>query len=77
MNAFKGQLEGVLKDQEINFLEHEKLIKELDTSSELFKVLLIKTNSTIPYSSVFIRLECGYWSEELENKLRHQIQTKH
>jgi hypothetical protein len=33
-------------------------------------VLVLKTRLTIPYTSVFIRLECGYWSADAEKRLR-------
>ncbi len=35
-----------------------------------FHILVLKTRMTIPYTSVFIRLECGYWSADAEKRLR-------
>jgi len=31
---------------------------------------MIKTNLSLPYTSVFIWLDCGYWSDEAEKRLR-------
>jgi hypothetical protein len=28
---------------------------------------------TIPYTSVFLRLDCGYWTDEQEKKLRAKM----
>jgi len=28
---------------------------------------------TIPYTSVFMRLDCGYWTEDQENRLREMM----
>jgi hypothetical protein len=28
---------------------------------------------TIPYTSVFVRLECGYWSADAEKRLREKM----
>ena len=49
---------------------HNDVISMLDKSGETFHVLLLKTNMTKAYTSVFIRLDCGYWSDEDEANLR-------
>jgi len=36
-------------------------------------VLVLKTTMTIPYSSVFIRLDCKYWSADAEKRLRARM----
>jgi hypothetical protein len=33
-------------------------------------VLILKTDLTLPYTSVFIELDCGYWGPEKEQALR-------
>jgi hypothetical protein len=30
---------------------------------------------TLPYTSVFIRLDCGYWSDEAELELRAAMEA--
>ena len=42
----------------------------LDESAVHFRVLVIKTRCTIPYSSVFLQLDCAYWSGDQESTLR-------
>lgn len=32
--------------------------------------MIIKTDLPLPYTPVFIRLDCGYWSAEAEKELR-------
>jgi hypothetical protein len=34
---------------------------------------VLKTNATIPYSSIFIRLNCKYWSDDAEQRLRARM----
>jgi hypothetical protein len=34
---------------------------------------IIKTNITIPYTSVFFQLEFGYWNTEAEENLRKEL----
>ncbi len=51
-------------------LPHEQIIAKLDEAGETFKVLLIKTPLTKPYTSVFFQLECRYWNAASERQLR-------
>ena len=52
---------------------HEQIIGKLDEAGKTFKVLLIKTPLTKPYTSVFFQLECGYWNAESEKQLRNAM----
>jgi L-fucose mutarotase/ribose pyranase (RbsD/FucU family) len=54
-------------------LPHEKIIAKLDEAGKTFKVLLIKTRLTLPYTSVFLQLDCAYWTAESEKELRASI----
>jgi len=45
----------------------------IDDAGKTFRVLFIKTNTTIPYTSVFLRLDCGYMTDEIESKIRDAI----
>ena len=52
-------------------LHHNKeLFPKFDAVSKQFSILVLKTNCTIPYSSVFLELDCGYWNESKEKSLR-------
>jgi D-ribose pyranose/furanose isomerase RbsD len=67
---YKKQLDRLLKDEKVDKVLHEKLISDVDEAAKLFNILVLKTNLTIPYTSVFIRLDCGYWNAEQEQKMR-------
>jgi hypothetical protein len=54
---------------------HEKIISNIDEAGKTFHVLVLKTNMTIPYTSVFFRLDCKYWSADQERNLRSIMQT--
>jgi hypothetical protein len=58
---------------EAQALPHEQIISKLDEAGRTFHVLVLKSTMTIPYTSVFIRLDCGYWTEEQENRLREKM----
>lgn len=66
-------INALLAKREVKTLPHDSVFKKLDTESKLFKVLVIKTDQLIPYSSVFIRLDCGYWNAGKEAELRKAI----
>lgn len=52
-------------------MDENSLVSE---RSAMFKVLVLKTTEVIPYSSVFIELDCKYWSAEQEKALREKMQ---
>lgn len=56
--------------QNVQTMLHDAVFKKLDAESKLFKVLVIKTNETIPYTSVFLQLDCAYWNGDKEKELR-------
>ena len=41
-----------------------------------FDVLVIRTTTALPYSSVFLELRPGYWDGESEQRLRTEMQRK-
>lgn len=51
-------------------LEHEEIIDRLNAAATKFEVLVIKTRFTIPYTTVFLELDCGYWTADSEARLR-------
>jgi hypothetical protein len=61
---------------EVHSLPHEEIIGKLDEAGKTFHVLVLKTRMTIPYTSVFVRLDCGYWTEEQEKRLREKMSAK-
>lgn len=76
VEKYRADLKRLLAKYPSKSMSHEDLISKLDKSSKLFNVLLLKTDLTIPYTSVFIELDCGYWNSEKENELRDLIKAK-
>lgn len=65
---------GKYVEGDLQCLHHNKeLFPKFDAVSKQFSILVIKTNCTIPYSSVFLELGCGYWSDEKETMLRKKM----
>ncbi len=61
ISAYRNSLTSLLKSQPTHSLLHEEIISKLDKSAQTFNVLILKTNMRLPYTSVFIELDCGYW----------------
>ena len=70
VTTYREALAKLVGETEARSLRHEQIISKLDEAGKTFHILVLKTRMTIPYTSVFIRLECGYWSAEAEKKLR-------
>jgi hypothetical protein len=65
-----GQLLGKTGAQS---LRHEEIISRLDEAGKTFHILVLKTKMAIPYTSVFVRLDCGYWTDDAEKRLREAM----
>lgn len=70
IDAYRAELRQVLGDRQAISKPHEQIIGMLDEAGKTFNVLILKTTMTLPYTSVFIQLDCGYWSAEAEKALR-------
>ncbi|MBV9499570.1 MAG: hypothetical protein JO138_09365 [Acidobacteriaceae bacterium] len=70
---YRKQLAQILPTSGTESLLHEQIISKLDQAGETFRILIIKTNLTIPYTSVFLELRAAYWSDAAEQRLRNAM----
>lgn len=75
IDAYRRRLALLLDKRAVNSIPHEELIAKLDEAAKTFRILILKTDLTLPYTSVFLQLDCGYWSPEAEHKLRQAFQS--
>lgn len=75
ISTYRDDLKTILTKQPAQELPHEQIIAKLDEAGKTFKVLVIKTPLTKPYTSVFFQLECGYWNAEAEQRLRDAMKA--
>jgi hypothetical protein len=73
IEACRGKLKEMLKGRDVTPILHEQLIARLNGVGRNFRVLMIKTNLALPYTSVFLELDCGYWKPEAEAKMRERM----
>jgi D-ribose pyranose/furanose isomerase RbsD len=76
VESYRSDLETVLHGARVESIPHEQIIQKLDLSAQVFRILIIKTDLTLPYTSVFFELDCGYWSAEAEQRLRESMQSR-
>lgn len=69
----RGRIEAACREFPTRTLPHEEIIARLDAAGRGFQVLVLKSAELIPYTSVFIELDCGYWSEAAEKTLRRAL----
>ena len=74
--AYRVQLDATLGQTQRQSMPHEGIIAALNEAAESFKVVIIKTRAVLPYTSVFLRLECGYWDETREGRLRAHLRNR-
>jgi len=70
IGSYRSLLAKALAGKASSEIPHEEAIKALDKAAESFKVLIVKTDMKLPYTTVFLQLDCGYWSEAAEKRLR-------
>jgi hypothetical protein len=68
--ALRTALAEALQEQPPTPRPHAELLERLLEVAQSYRVLVLKTDSLVPYSSVFLELDCGYWSPESEAALR-------
>lgn len=73
IEAFRSAADKILEGRTIKTLLHDEVFGMLDESSSLFRVLIIKTNCNLPYTSLFLQLDCAYWGPENEKLLRESM----
>jgi len=74
IEQFRKDLKTALHGHEVRELDYRSLSLLAHSESSKFAVLVLKSRTSLPYSSVFIELDSGYWDRELEDELRGDIQ---
>jgi hypothetical protein len=72
-STYRREIGDLLHNYTVQSQPHEKIISGIDEAGKEFHILVLKTNLTIPYTSVFIRLNCKYWSDDAEKRLRAKM----
>jgi D-ribose pyranose/furanose isomerase RbsD len=69
VSELREQITAPFSKDQVSSLPHTEVMSKIEEDGKTFRILFIKTSATIPYTSVYIRLDCGYMSDEVERKI--------
>jgi RbsD / FucU transport protein family len=75
VTAYRKQIAQMFHGRDIHSLPHEQVIAKIDEVGKTFHILVLKTTMAIPYTSVFLQLDCKYWTPASEKELRDQMSS--
>jgi hypothetical protein len=70
VTAYRERVKATLGGRRITSLPHEQIIAKVDEVGKTFHIVVLKTTMTVPYTSVFLQLNCKYWSDDAEAQMR-------
>ena len=74
IEEIRERIKNSLHGHEPTELDQQSLLTLIEDANRSFDVLVIRTQSAMPYSSVFLELQPGYWDAESETRLRERIE---
>ncbi len=76
IGQLRDRLREALHGHEFTELDQQALLTLIEDANRSFDVLVIRTQTALPYSSVFLEMRPGYWDAESEERLRERIQRE-
>ncbi len=73
VSALRRRIATTFAVDHVSSTPHSEVMRTISEAGAIYRVLFIKTTGTIPYSSVYIRLDCGYMSDDVERKIRNAM----
>ena len=76
IDTYRENITKALRGHVPRKFQYKYLSVILEDDAKTFAVLVIKTKTALPYSSVFIELDSGYWDQNSEQKLRLEMEAE-
>ncbi len=73
IDEMRVQIKNSLHGHESTEIDQASLLTLIESAQSNFNVLVIRTSTALPYTSVFLELQPGYWDAESEKQLRQRI----
>ena len=73
IDTMRERIRASLHGHEPTELDQQSLITLLESANQSYDILVIRTPTALPYTSVFLELQPGYWDAESEDRLRARI----
>jgi hypothetical protein len=73
IDYLREKLNKSLHGHQVRQMDNRSLILLAHSDASKYAVLVLKSKTSLPYSSVFIELDSGYWDRESEDRLRQEM----
>ncbi len=73
IDELQVRIKNSLHGHESTEIDQQSLLTLIESAQSSFNVLVIRTTTALPYSSVFLELQPGYWDADSEKELRQRI----
>lgn len=74
MAEYTKEVSALLSGRFCYRLDERIIAMQLADAAQKFRVLYIKTNTRLPYSTLAIELDSGYWSPDAEEEIRTRLE---
>jgi len=74
MAEYTKEVSSLLSGRFCYRLDERIIAMQLADAAQKFRVLFIKTNTRLPYSTLAIELDSGYWSPDAEEEVRTRLE---
>lgn len=72
---YRSVVKKFVPEEEVSYVRHDKLLSRMDNVSRSYNVLVLKTKLVMPYTSLFIELDCKYWNKDNQEKLEKTLRN--
>ncbi|MFK7852084.1 MAG: RbsD/FucU domain-containing protein [Akkermansiaceae bacterium] len=76
IDTLREQIKESIHGHEPTILDQQSLLTLIESATQNFDVLVIRTPTALPYSSIFLELQPGYWDADSETRLRDRIRRQ-
>ncbi|MDD4871399.1 MAG: hypothetical protein PHR77_12640 [Kiritimatiellae bacterium] len=71
------EIRRLLNDAKITIkvATEQEILKKIAAETTDYNVLVLKSGTPLPYTSVYLHLDCRYWDEDREKRLRDALRS--
>ena len=73
IKSYRKRINDLISGRPHYALEERFISRQVQQAGKTYSVLIIKTNTQLPYSSIAIELDTGYWNQDAEEEVRQRI----
>ncbi len=76
VSGYRSDVATILRGNTVQSRPHAQLLDMVARDGQQYHILVLKTRMAIPYTSIFLRLNCRYWSDDAEARLRKAMSAR-